>query len=131
MMGGLLSFILGIIGSLNFVNAVITSMISRKREFAVMQEVGMTGRQLKQVLMLEGCAYGIGAVLLALALNFILASVISNGFSRMFWFYSYHFTMLPILAIVPVFLILECAISLIAYKVINKQSIVDRIREAE
>lgn len=131
LMGGLLSFILGIIGSLNFVNAVITSMISRKREFAVMQAVGMTGRQLKQVLMLEGCAYGIGAVLLATALNFVLAPVISNGFSSMFWFYSHHFTMLPILGIVPVFLILGCAIPLIAYKAINKQSIVDRIREAE
>ena len=43
--GGILSFILGLIGILNFINTMITSIQARKNELAVLQAVGMTGRQ--------------------------------------------------------------------------------------
>lgn len=128
LMGGMLSLILGMIGILNFVNAEITGIISRKREFAVMQAVGMTEKQLKQVLVLEGCAYGMTAVFLACLWNLFAAPLISNGISNIFWFYTYHFTLLPIIGTIPVFLVLGCMIPLLVNRRINQQSIVERIR---
>ncbi len=41
--GGALSIIIGIIGIANFVNSVLTSVITRKKEFAMPQSIGMTG----------------------------------------------------------------------------------------
>ena len=55
--GGILSFILGLIGILNFINTMITSIQARKNELAVLQAVGMTGRQLRQMLTGEGLCY--------------------------------------------------------------------------
>ncbi|MGN1166011.1 MAG: FtsX-like permease family protein, partial [Lachnospiraceae bacterium] len=43
LVGGLLAFVLAIIGILNFINTMVTSIISRKQELAMMEAVGMTG----------------------------------------------------------------------------------------
>ena len=43
-----LAAVIAWIGILNFVNAVITGIIARKREFAMLQSIGMTNRQLQR-----------------------------------------------------------------------------------
>ena len=53
--GGALSIIIGIIGIANFVNSVLTSVITRKKEFAMLQSIGMTGKQLKRMAFLSHC----------------------------------------------------------------------------
>ena len=53
-MGGTLCAVIGIVGVLNFFNAVMTGILSRQKEFAMLQAVGMTGRQLKAMLIWEG-----------------------------------------------------------------------------
>ena len=44
LLGGALSGIVGLVGVLNFFNAVLTGIIARRRELAVLQAVGMTGQ---------------------------------------------------------------------------------------
>ena len=65
-MGGALSFIIGLVGVLNFINAVLTGILTRKRELAVLQSVGMTGKQLKTMLVFEGLYYTLLALLASL-----------------------------------------------------------------
>ena len=48
LVGGVLSFIMGLIGILNFINSILTSIIARRREFAVLCSIGMTGGQLRK-----------------------------------------------------------------------------------
>lgn len=60
LLGGLLCAIVGIVGILNFFNAIMTGIFSRRREFAVLQAVGMTGRQLNAMLVYEGLFYALG-----------------------------------------------------------------------
>ena len=129
MLGGVLSFIVGLVGVLNFFNAVLTGIITRKREFAVLQSIGMTGHQLKTMLMIEGSLYTLSAILVTFALNLIFSPLLERGMSQVFWFFSYHFTVTPILIMFPIFLLLGVLIPLVTYHATNKQSIVDRIRE--
>ncbi len=49
LLGGVLSAVVGLVGVLNFFNAILTGILARKREFAVLQSIGMTGRQLKSM----------------------------------------------------------------------------------
>ena len=48
--GGSLSLILALIGILNFINAIVTGILARKQELAMMEAVGMTGKQMKWML---------------------------------------------------------------------------------
>ena len=75
LLGGALSFIVWLVGVLNFFNAIFTGIITRRREFAVLQAIGMTGRQLKRMLMLEGLLYTLGAVGVSLVLALALGPV--------------------------------------------------------
>ena len=129
MLGGALCFIVALVGVLNFFNAVLTGIITRKREFAVLQSIGMTGRQLKTMLILEGSLYTLSALVFTLILNILFSPLLKQALSSMFWFFTYQFTLTPILVMLPVFLALGILIPLVTYRITNKQSIVDRIRE--
>ncbi len=130
-MGGVLSFIVGLVGVLNFLNAVLTGMLARRREFAVLQSVGMTGKQLKQMLVTEGLYYALGAVVVSLGLTVLMGPLLEKLMGSMLWFFTYSFTVAPILVVAPVFAVLGVVVPLVTYHFAARKSIVERLREVE
>lgn len=128
-LGGVLCVIIGFVGMLNFLNAILTGIFARKREFAVLQAIGMTGRQLKAMLVWEGLFQTLGSVLFSTGLCIITAPILKVALEAMFWFFSYQFTITPVLVVIPVFAILGIMLPLIAYHIVAQRSIVDRLRE--
>ena len=131
LLGGVLSFIVGLVGVLNFFNAILTGILSRRREFAVLQAVGMTNRQLKRMLVLEGLLYTLGSSAIALGLCAAANPLIGNLLENMFWFFSAKFTILSVLIIIPVFALLGYLIPTVMYAQSSKYSIVERLRRTE
>ena len=129
--GSLLSFIVGLVGILNFANAILTGMISRKREFAMLQSIGMTGRQLKSMLVLEGLLYALGSVVLALVFSLAVGPLAASVLEKMFWFFTNRPTFLPIILVAPIFALVGCLVPLLVYRSVSKQTIVERLRESE
>lgn len=129
LLGGLLCGIIGIVGILNFFNAIMTGIISRKREFAVLQAVGMTTKQLKNMLVYEGLFYALSSALVALILSFIINPLVGNLLENMFWFFSANFTLGPVILAIPMFVLLGWAIPTFMYNQAGKYSIVEQIRE--
>lgn len=54
--------VLLLMGIVNYINVTVTGLVVRKKEFAVMESVGLTGKQLRGMLVLEGIFYS-GAIL--------------------------------------------------------------------
>lgn len=131
LLGGVLSMIVGVVGILNFFNAVLTSIMSRRREFAVMQSIGMTGKQLKQMLVLEGLFYALGSLAVSFAFMLLCGPVVALAFESMFWFFEYKLVVWPVLVLVPIFAILGFMIPRLVYRSVEKVTIVERLREAE
>ncbi len=130
-MGGALSFIIGLVGVLNFVNAVLTGILTRKRELAVLQSVGMTGKQLKTMLVFEGLYYTLLSLLVSLVMTVCIGPLVGNAVGDIFWFFTYRLTVVPIVVILPVFLALGALAPLWTYRAVSKRTIVERLREAE
>ncbi len=131
LLGGALSFIVGLVGILNFFNAILTGILTRRREFAVLQSIGMTGRQLKTMLVYEGLMYALGAVMLSLLLATGMGPLMGTVLEKMFWFFDYHFTVTPIVLLAPVFALLGTLVPLAVYRSVSRFTIVERLREAE
>ena len=131
MLGGALSFIVGLVGVLNFFNAILTGILTRKREFAVLQSIGMTGRQLKIMLVWEGLFYALGSILIALVLALVLGPLSAPTLENLFWFFTYHLTVTPVLILLPIFLLLGGLVPLAVYRSVARVSVVERLREAE
>ena len=65
-----------LIGALNVVNTALSSAAERKREFAVLEAVGMTERQMRRMLLTESLYSGGAAVLITVCVGFPLLAVI-------------------------------------------------------
>lgn len=129
--GGALSFIVGLVGLLNFVNAVITSITSRRRELAMLQAVGMTGRQLKMMLIWEGLFYAVSSALLAMAFSVTLELLSGKTLASAIWFFAPRLILWPVALTAPVFMALGVLIPVAAYRTVSRYSVVERLRLAE
>ncbi len=129
-MGGTLAGIIGLVGVLNFINAVLTGILARKRELAMLQSVGMAGKQMNTMLVYEGLYYTMLSAALSLVLSAALGPLVGSLCSA-FWFFTYQFTVLPVLVVIPLFLILGVLIPLLVYRSVNRRTIVERLREIE
>ena len=67
LLSGGVSGILILIGVINFINVMLTGIFTRRTELAVMESVGMTQKQVRRMLMLEGIYYA--GITLALILT--------------------------------------------------------------
>ena len=129
LLGGALSFIVGLVGVLNFANAILTGITARRRELAVLQSIGMTARQLRAMLALEGLLYTAGAVALALGLILISAPFLEPALNRMIWFFSYHFTLWPVGVVLPLFAVLGVGIPVLTSRAAQRTPVVERLRQ--
>lgn len=129
-LGGVLAGVVGLVGVLNFINAVLTGILTRKRELAVLQSVGMTGKQLKTMLVCEGLCYTMLSAALSAAFGAAMAPLMKS-LCGVFWFFTYRFTIRPVLVVIPLFLILGATVPLAVYRSFARSTIVERLRQAE
>ena len=131
LVGGALCAILALIGILNFINSMTTSILSRYREIAMLQSVGMTGRQVKQMLIYEGIGYSILGLFGSLILSVIASLTVVRMMGAELTYFTWHFTMLPVfLCIIPLILI-TAIVPLVCYNKMAQKTVVERLRIAE
>ena len=131
LVGGALCAILALIGILNFINSMTTSILSRYREIAMLQSVGMTGRQVKQMLIYEGIGYSILGLLGSLILSVIASLTVVRMMGAELTYFTWHFTLLPVfLCIIPLILI-TAIVPLVCYNKMAQKTVVERLRIAE
>lgn len=58
--------VLGFIGMMNYINTSVGNIQSRKISLSVMESIGMTGKQLKRMLVYEGILYAVGSIAVAI-----------------------------------------------------------------
>lgn len=129
MIGGVLSAILAAIGILNFVNVIVTGIISRQNELAMLNAIGMSGKQMKKMLIWESGFYIGMAVILSITFgNVLIWGVCQIETIQNQWAFHYQFTIIPILICLPLLLMFAFTIPLVFYKSICKKSVVERLR---
>lgn len=129
--GGILSMILALIGILNFINSMVTSIFARQQEFAILQAVGLTGRQMLGMLVWEGFFYMGWTVFFTVTIGSLAGYGLLAAIASQIDYFTYTFTLLPIACCIPVLAVLTAVIPMLCYHQMCRQSIVERIRAAE
>ncbi len=129
--GRLMGIIFGIAGILNLINTVITSIVIRRHEFATMQSIGMTGRQLTGMMIAESVFYAVGACLSGLLMAAILNLTLVKEILDSQWQFTFHFTLIPALLAGTVMILVSVLVPVLALRVFYKESIVEQLRAAE
>lgn len=126
-----LAAVIALIGILNFVNAMITGILSRRREFAMLQSIGMTSTQLVKTLICEGISYIALSGVIGFLAGSLLSFLVLRALNNVLLFFEYHFQILPFVIMMPVFLVTAVLAPVAAYRNVRKRSIVERLRESE
>ena len=129
--GGFVGLIFGFAGVLNLINTIVTSILTRRHEFAAMESVGMTRRQLTGMMVWEGVYYAAGACLLGFVLAVALDLTLVKSMVDSMWQFTFHFTLVPALAACGVLLAVSAVVPALALRWFHRGSIVEQLRAAE
>lgn len=134
LIGGMIGAVFALVGLINFINLVMTNIITRRHEFATMQSIGMTNRQLRKMMISESFSY----VLLAGIVGTLAAAVLGITLVRSFVEISpssimmtFQMTLLPALIMLILFLALAFIVPVVALRLFNNRSVVERLRVNE
>jgi putative ABC transport system permease protein len=130
-LGNGLSVILFMIGLMNFVNIMATSVMARRREFAALESIGMTKGQTEKLLRYEGLCYAllsIGLIItLGSAVNYAAFTFIQS--SVKFIIYSFPFIQVGGAAVL---ILAVCGLTpSFVFRSAAREGVIERLRAAE
>ena len=130
LIGGTVALILGFIGIINVINTMLTSIISRKLEFSMLESIGMTKSQSKKMILFEGMYYIILTAVLVIPLG-LVASFLAPMMFPIYGGFKIGIYLVSVIVAMSIISIIMLVVPLIGYRNISKESIVERLRIAE
>lgn len=115
-----------LIGILNMINSSLTSMMLRRREFAMLEAVGMTRSQLRRMMLYENSVGGVFG-LIALFVGSILSDVILTAAFRM----EISVLSLPAVGILLLLFGIGGVTAELSYRFLTEASLAERIKQKE
>ena len=125
--------ILGMICIMNMINTMIHSVHVRKKELGMLQAVGMSDGQLRQMLQTEGLFYTLGTLLIAVGGGSLA------GYPVFLWarnnaifnISNYHYPVQATIIVVFVLFSVQFILTVILQRATKKESLIDRIRYSD
>ena len=126
---GISAFVI-LFGLLNMVNMLISSAIVRKREFALLQAVGMTNQQLRKMLYREGMSISVKSAILATCFGVTVGALLCYLANEVLAlkFILFELNIFPILLFSILLIGLQICISYGVSRSIEKNTLVERLR---
>lgn len=124
---------IAVIGFMNLINTMITSIVTRKRELGVLQAVGLSNRQLTIMLSGEGMVVTAGTLIASVTLGNLFGYLVflyakANHFMSVS---AYHYPFIETITLALVLLLGQIFITQFISRCVNKESLIDRIRSGE
>lgn len=131
MLGGALSLILFFIGIMNFINSIYASILTRRKELAVLECIGMSKKQVKKMLVAEGLMYmGITCILI-FTIGTVIYWTVFKIFSEIVGFIEFVYPWTNVCMLLAIMLIMAIVTPLFAYHSISEESAVEQVRRVE
>ena len=124
-----LTIVLFTVGILNFINTMSVSILGRQREFATMEAVGASKRQMQKLIAWEGIWYFLLTLALSVTLgsgvDFLIFYVIRENMG----FGTFRYPVLPMTLYMLLSMLLCMVIPAVVYRRAGIRSIVERLRD--
>ena len=130
-LGGSISFVIALIGILNFVNVMSVSVVARKRELATLESIGMSHKQVRKMLISEGLYYAIITLVLVLSAGNLIAYGIFKLFQQQVNFAVFTYPSIPALAIVLAIVAVCYITPERMYRSLSRETITMRLKETD
>lgn len=115
-----------------FASTLITNIATKKREYAMLQSIGMSRKQIEKMTLYESCVLAVGSLTFTLMLGIVLGRILINGLIGAGVFYlAYTFPTVLFVTYCIIVVLIILAITFSAFYSLQKTSLVERLREIE
>lgn len=129
-MGALCTLLL-MMGSANYFNVTMTSLAMRRRELAVLESLGLTRRQLRKMLLLEGIFTALLVTLGVLTVGSLLLWTEGILIKQRLAYFVFQYPALPLVLCLSLLFFLCGVLPLSMYRKTEKQPVVERLKVME
>lgn len=129
--GGGISIILIFIGLLNFINVMVTNVNVRLQELAIMESIGMTKKQIKKMLTIEGAYYASITTLLTCTLGMGMVYLIAQLTKNIADYAEFVFPGMELISLITLIFTVCLITPVMVYKYSSKKTVTERLREIE
>ena len=126
-----LSVILLLVGVMNFVNTMVVNVNTRRYELAILESIGMTKRQIKQMLLMEGFYYWGISLSLAVTIGTAIFILLYMIFSKVAYYAVFSYPFIPLVLVSGLVLLICFIVPIWVYKIDIKLPVVERLRLTE
>ena len=128
-LGGSIGLIMAVLALLNYLNMMAAGVQNRSREFATLESIGMTTKQIKKMLRLEGIGYAVISVIASMVIGLPLSYIVFTNMVR--YLIKFSIPWINNLFLFTVIIVLCMAAPVIIYKRTQDTNIIERLNYNE
>ena len=116
-------------GLINFVNVMLTSVIARKNEFAVMESIGTSKRQIGKMLVLEGGVYALVSTLLIMTLGNVFLMLVADAVPHLADYAKFEYPVALVICLILIIFVICLSVPAVVYRLISKETVIERLHD--
>ena len=131
LLGNGAAVLLIVIGLVNFVNVMLTGVVARKNEFAIMESIGTTKKQIKKILTLEGGIYALISTLLIMTFVNAFLLLVADAVPHLANYAVFEYPVALVIGLITAIFVICLSVPAIVYKAISDETVIERLRNFE
>ena len=119
--------IIGIFALINLINTLMTNLISRQQEYGMFRSIGLSNKQLSEMLRAESLYYVLTTMAVTLTMGTVLGYILCQVFGQVGVFGKLHYTfpLLPVLIFLMALILIAIGYSALAIRYCGKRSLAE------
>ena len=131
LLGNGAAVLLIVIGLVNFVNVMLTGVVARKNEFAIMESIGTTKKQIRKILTLEGGIYALISTLLIMTFGNAFLLLVADAVPHLANYAVFEYPIALVIGLIAAIFVICLSVPAIVYKAISDETVIERLRNFE
>ena len=116
------------VGLANFVNVMLTGVVARRNEFAIMESVGTTRKQIAAMLTAEGGIYAAVTALLIATLGNAFLLLVASAVPHLADYAAFEYPLALVIGLTAAIFAICLCVPALAYKATSDGSFIERLR---
>lgn len=129
LMGNGAAVLLIVIGLINFINVMLTGVVARKNEFAVMESIGTSKKQIQEILTLEGGIYALVTTVLIMTLGNAFLLLVADAVPHMADYAKFEYPFALVICLIFAIFMICLSVPAIVYRAVSKETVIERLHD--
>lgn len=129
LLGNGAAVLLIVVGLINFINVMLTGVVARKNEFAVMESIGTSKKQIKKILTLEGSIYALVTTALIMTLGNAFLLLVADAVPHMADYAKFEYPFALVICLIFAIFIICLSVPAIVYRAVSKETVIERLHD--